>query len=109
MRKAHHRFLLWLEMGARRVIPIGTAISSGWKIPKNTKNPIIALTILISSRPRNAPYQRRSALVAGTASDYVRMSGGFAGWFPVVWGPFVELREIIIYLIPASPGACEDM
>jgi hypothetical protein len=35
--------------------------------------------------------------------------GGFARWFPCVWRPFFELRQIIIYFIPLSLGTYEDM
>lgn len=96
-------------MGARRVVPVGTAISSRWKIPKNTKNPIVALSILISDCPGYAPLQRRGARMADTESNYIRMSGAFATWLPVVRGPFFELREFIVYLVPPSPGAREDV
>ena len=39
----------------------------------------------------------------------MRVSGRFAPWFPCVWRPFFELREIIIYFVPLSLGTDEDM
>ena len=53
----------------------------------------------------NAPHQRRGE----AASGCMRLLGGFAWWFPCVWRPFIELREIIIYFMPLSLGAYEDM
>ncbi len=35
--------------------------------------------------------------------------GGFARWFPCVWRPLFELREVIVYFMPLSLGTYEDM
>ncbi len=55
--------------------------------------------------PLNAPHQRPAV----GWSDCMRLLEGFARWFPRVWRPFFELREIIIYFMPLSLGTYEDM
>jgi hypothetical protein len=53
-RNAHHNILLIPEIGARRVVLIGTIISNKWIAPNTTKNPINALSIRSSNCLHNS-------------------------------------------------------
>ena len=72
-RNATHNILLFTEMGALSVVPIGTATSKTWTIENRARNPASALSINISCRPHNARNQRANDHVAGIWSDCMRL------------------------------------
>lgn len=100
-RNAHHRILLLPEIGARRVVVIGTTTSIKCKIPNTTRNPINALSMCVSVCSHNASHQRQSSRDAGILSDCMCLLEGIVSLLAVFIVPTAgPLAYLILVLMP---------